>query len=55
MSIQQQLQEAGVQYVRILWCDHANVIRGKAAHVRLLADGLPDGVGLAISGGNVGP
>jgi glutamine synthetase len=49
MSVQQRLQEAGVQYVRILWCDHANVIRGKAAHVSLLADGLPEGVGIAVA------
>lgn len=49
MSIQQQLQTANVQFVRILWCDHANVIRAKAAHISLLADGLPAGVGLAAA------
>jgi glutamine synthetase len=49
MSVQKQLQEAGVQYVRILWCDNANIIRGKAAHISLLADGLPDGVGIAMA------
>jgi glutamine synthetase len=35
--------------VRILWCDHANVIRAKAAHPRLLDDGLPEGVGLSAA------
>jgi glutamine synthetase len=47
--VQRQLREAGVQYVRILWCDNANVIRGKAAHVGLLADGLPEGVGITVA------
>jgi glutamine synthetase len=43
------LDEAGVRWVRILWCDHANVIRAKAAHRRLLDDGLPDGVGMTVA------
>jgi glutamine synthetase len=30
-------------------CDHANVIRAKAAHRRLLDDGLPDGVGITAA------
>ncbi|ACO48010.1 glutamine synthetase family protein [Deinococcus deserti] len=45
----QQLREAGVQYVRILWTDHANLIRAKAAHLSLLDAGLPDGVGIAAA------
>jgi glutamine synthetase len=45
----ERLDEAGVRWVRILWCDHANVIRAKAAHRRLLDDGLPDGVGITAA------
>ncbi len=45
----QRLDEAGVRWLRILWCDHANVIRGKAAHRRLLDDGLPEGVGISAA------
>jgi glutamine synthetase len=45
----QRLDEAGVRWLRIIWCDHANVIRAKAAHRRLLDDGLPDGVGLSAA------
>jgi glutamine synthetase len=40
------IDAAGVRWVRIAWCDHANVIRAKAAHRRLLDQGLPDGVGI---------
>ncbi len=43
------LDQAGVQWVRILWCDNANVIRAKAAHRRLLDRGLPDGVGITLA------
>lgn len=48
-AIRERLERAGVEWVRILWCDHANLIRGKAAHVSLLADGLPEGVGIAMA------
>lgn len=47
--MRRQLEDAGVEWVRILWCDHANVIRAKAAHVSLLEDGLPDGVGISVA------
>lgn len=43
------LDEMGVRWVRILWCDHANVIRAKAAHRRMLDDGLPAGVGISAA------
>ena len=48
-ELKRRLERAGVEYVRILWCDNANVIRGKAAHVRLLAGGLPEGVGITAA------
>lgn len=45
----QRLDQAGVQWVRILWCDNGNVIRAKAAHIGLLEGGLPEGVGLSAA------
>lgn len=45
----ERLEEAGVEWVRILWCDHANLIRGKAVHVSLLGNGLPEGVGISVA------
>jgi glutamine synthetase len=44
----QDLKLAGVQYVRIVWCDNANIIRAKAAHVTMLRDGF-DGVGISMA------
>ncbi|MGN6814755.1 MAG: FAD-binding protein, partial [Solirubrobacterales bacterium] len=38
-----------VRTVRFLYCDHANVIRGKAAHVAGLADFLESGIGLTVA------
>ncbi len=32
-ALKQTLKDAGVKFVRILWCDNANIIRAKAAHV----------------------
>jgi len=56
-----------VRMVRFLYCDHANVVRGKAAHAAGLADFLESGIGLTVamqaftltehlaSGTNLGP
>ncbi len=38
-----------MRWVRIVWCDHAGLIRAKAAHRRLLDDGLPQGVGITVA------
>jgi glutamine synthetase len=38
-----------VRTVRFLYCDHANVIRGKAAHASVLADFLESGIGLTVA------
>lgn len=43
------LDQASVRWVRIVWCDHAGLIRAKAAHRRLLDDGLPQGVGITVA------
>jgi glutamine synthetase len=44
----QDLKRAGVDYVRILWCDNANVIRAKAANVNLLRDSF-EGVTMTVA------
>jgi glutamine synthetase len=38
-----------VRTVRFLYCDHANVIRGKSAHIAALGDFLESGIGLTVA------
>ncbi len=45
----QDLDALGVRFVRILWCDNANVIRGKAVHRGTLSDYLKQGVGISAA------
>jgi glutamine synthetase len=42
-------QAAGVRLVRFLYCDNANIVRGKAAHAGALADCLDAGIGLTVA------
>jgi glutamine synthetase len=44
----QDLKRAGVEYVRLLWCDNANIIRGKAANVNMLRDGF-EGISMTVA------
>ena len=39
------LKSQGIRFVRIIWCDTGNVIRGKAIHIDTLAERLDIGVG----------
>ena len=41
-------EETGVKFVRVLWCDNANIIRGKAVHVGMLAHYFEHGVGISV-------
>jgi glutamine synthetase len=47
------LHEANIRFVRVVWCDNGNIIRGKALHIdalaRQLADGGTAGVGLSAA------
>lgn len=43
-----ELKNAGVRFVRILWCDHANIIRAKATHIDY-DKGLAEGVAIAAA------
>lgn len=47
--ILQFLDRANVQFVRILWCDNGNVIRGKAVHIKRLAEYFVHGVGISAA------
>ena len=43
------LKSQGIRFVRIIWCDTGNVIRGKAIHIDTLAERLDIGVGLSTA------
>src|SRR5687767_5043005 len=43
------VQAEGVRQVRFLYCDNANIVRGKAAHAGALADFLESGIGLTVA------
>ena len=45
----QALKDEGIKFVRILWCDNANVIRAKAAHVDYLEEYIDNGVGITVA------
>ena len=47
--LKQTLKEAGIKFLRILWCDNANVIRAKAAHIDYLDDCIKNGVGITMA------
>jgi glutamine synthetase len=48
-EILKSLDDAGTRFVRILWCDNANIIRGKAVHRRTLSEYLKHGVGISAA------
>lgn len=43
------LAEQQIQFVRVLWCDNANVIRGKAFHIGFLSEHEEQGVSLSVA------
>ena len=43
----QYLSSEGIRFLRIAWCDNANVIRAKAVHTGALGDLLRHGVGIS--------
>ncbi len=48
-EILKSLDAAGIRFVRILWCDNANIIRGKAVHRGTLSEYLKHGVGISAA------
>jgi glutamine synthetase len=43
------LEAQNIRFVRVLWCDNANIIRGKAFHTRFLEEHLLHGVSISIA------
>lgn len=43
------LEASGVRFLRIVFCDNANIIRAKAIHTKVLADCLEHGVGVTAA------
>lgn len=43
------LKSQGIRFIRVIWCDSGNVIRGKAIHIDALADRMAMGVGLSAA------
>ncbi|URD52162.1 glutamine synthetase family protein [Chroococcidiopsis sp. CCNUC1] len=48
-TIYKTLQASRVQFIRILWCDNANIIRGKAIHIGALSQLVDYGVGISAA------
>lgn len=48
-QLSQQLQDQGIRFVRLLWCDNANVIRGKAFHIGFLSEHQHHGIGISMA------
>jgi glutamine synthetase len=48
-ALKKTLEDARIKFVRILWCDNANVIRAKAAHINYLDDHIKNGVGITMA------
>lgn len=49
MGIRETLEANKTQFVRVVWCDNANVIRAKAFHVGFLAEHETDGVSISLA------
>ena len=48
-DIEASLKQAGVQFIRILWCDNSNTIRSKAIHVGMLSHYQERGVSISMA------
>lgn len=48
-ELQQSLRAQNIRFVRILWCDNANVIRGKAFHTAFLNEHAQHGIGISMA------
>src|SRR5262245_39268089 len=43
------LEASGVRFVRVVWCDNANIIRAKAFHSLMLGNFYKHGVGITAA------
>lgn len=49
MDFQSTLETQNIRFVRLLWCDNANVIRAKAFHVGFLEEHQQQGIGISVA------
>ncbi len=47
-QLERYLQDEGIEFVRVIWCDNANVIRAKAVHISALDQHATRGVGISV-------
>ncbi|WP_017720490.1 glutamine synthetase family protein [Kamptonema formosum] len=43
------LKSASVRFIRVLWCDNANVIRAKAFYIGVLSEHIETGIGISAA------
>jgi glutamine synthetase len=48
-KLKKYLKKNAIQFVRILWCDNANIIRAKAFHTHFLTDHQTQGIGISAA------
>jgi glutamine synthetase len=48
-KLAKRLQKNAIQFVRILWCDNANIIRAKAFHTDFLSEHQTQGIGISAA------
>ena len=48
-SVARFLDANSIRFVRLVWCDNANLIRAKAFHVGFLAEHYVDGIGISMA------
>lgn len=48
-KLRENLDNLGIRFVRILWCDNGNIIRGKAVHRGCLSEYFKHGVGISAA------
>ncbi len=48
-SVAHFLDANDIRFVRLLWCDNANLIRAKAFHVGFLEENYTDGIGISMA------
>lgn len=49
MDFRSTLEAQNIRFVRLLWCDNANVIRAKAFHIGFLEEHQQQGIGISVA------
>ena len=48
-GVKEKLKDSGIRFVRVIWCDNANIIRAKAVHIDYLTECIDNGVGITVA------